>query len=186
MQYRQAAYVPAYSHDYSVLIGKFAVVFKKRIIYLIDKTNHMGFVKEFKEFAVKGNAVDLAVGVIIGGAFGKIIDSIVNDLVMPVVSSLIGSPDFTNLYTVLKDPSGQIASGMALADAKAVEGAVIFAYGNFITVLINFLLLALVIFMMVRSINKLKRKEEVAAPPPAPSSTDVLLTEIRDELKKKG
>lgn len=145
----------------------------------------MGFVKEFKEFAVKGNAVDLAVGVIIGGAFGKIIDSIVNDLVMPVVSAIIGSPDFSNLYMVLKDPAQKISSGMALADARAVEGAVVFAYGNFITILINFILLAFVIFMMVRAINKLKRKEE-AAPDPGPSSTDVLLTEIRDELKKKG
>ncbi len=145
----------------------------------------MGFVKEFKEFAVKGNAVDLAVGVIIGGAFGKIIDSIVNDLVMPVVSAIIGSPDFSNLYMVLKDPAQKISSGMALADARAVEGAVVFAYGNFITILINFILLAFVIFLMVRAINKLKRKEE-AAPDPGPSSTDVLLTEIRDELKKKG
>lgn len=145
----------------------------------------MGFVKEFKEFAIKGNAIDLAVGVIIGGAFGKIIDSIVNDLVMPVVSAIIGSPDFSNLYAVLKDPTGKISQGMALVDAKAVDGAVVFAYGNFITVAINFLLLALVIFMMVKGINKMKRKEEAAAPP-APSSTDVLLTEIRDELKKKG
>lgn len=145
----------------------------------------MSFVKEFKEFAIKGNAIDLAVGVIIGGAFGKIIDSIVNDLVMPVVSAIIGSPDFSNLYAVLKDPTSKITSGMALVDAKAVDGAVVFAYGNFITVAINFLLLALVIFMMVKAINKMKRKEEAAAPP-APSSTDVLLSEIRDELKKKG
>lgn len=146
----------------------------------------MSFIKEFKEFAVKGNAVDLAVGVIIGGAFGKIIDSIVNDLFMPLISALIGSPDFSNLYIVLKGKEN-IASGLSLEDARAVEDAVIFAYGNFITVAINFILLALVVFLMVKSINKLKRKEEEAAPAPAPepSDTDKLLMEIRDELKKK-
>lgn len=144
----------------------------------------MGFVKEFKEFAIKGNVMDLAVGVIIGGAFGKIIDSVVNDLVMPVVSAIIGQPDFTNLYLVLK---GDVASGLALVDARKVEGSVIFAYGSFITVAINFLLLALVIFMMVKGINRLKRKQEEEAPaaPPAPTTEEVLLTEIRDLLKSK-
>lgn len=144
----------------------------------------MGFVKEFKEFAVKGNVMDLAVGVIIGGAFGKIIDSVVNDLVMPVVAAIIGKPDFSNMYYVLK---GNVKVGTALADARKVDGAVIFAYGNFITVAINFLLLALVIFMMVKAINAMKRKEEekVAAAPPAPSNEEVLLSEIRDLLKNK-
>lgn len=143
----------------------------------------MSFVKEFKEFAIKGNAIDLAVGVIIGGAFGKIIDSIVNDLVMPVVSAIIGSPDFSNLYVTLK---GDVPAGSTLEAARAVDGAVVFAYGNFITVAINFLLLALVIFMMVKSINKLKRKEEVAPEAaPEPTPTEKLLSEIRDELKKK-
>jgi len=145
----------------------------------------MSFVKEFKEFAIKGNAIDLAVGVIIGGAFGKIIDSIVNDLVMPVVSSIIGSPDFSNLYFVLK---GSVPDNAPLAKAREVQDAVIFAYGNFITVAINFLLLALIIFMMVKAINKLKRKEAAAPAPAAPelSATDKLLMEIRDELKRKG
>lgn len=143
----------------------------------------MGFVKEFKEFAIKGNVMDLAVGVIIGAAFGKIIDSVVNDLVMPVVSSIIGSPDFTNLYFVLK---GDVPANIALADARAVEGAVILAYGNFITVLINFILLAFVIFLLVKFINNLKRKEEVAAAPEAPAgpTQEELLAEIRDLLKK--
>src|SRR5690606_28790070 len=100
--------------------------------------NFMGFAKEFKEFAVKGNAMDLAVGVIIGGAFGKIIDSIVNDLIMPLVSAIIGTPDFSNLYMVLKDPNSAITKGMSLADARGVDSAVIFAYGNFITIAINF------------------------------------------------
>ena len=106
----------------------------------------MGFVKEFKEFAVKGSVMDLAVGVIIGGAFGKIIDSVVKDLIMPLVSSVIGSVDFSNMYLVLK---GTVADGLALEEARKVEHAVIFAYGNFITVAINFFLLALVVFMLV-------------------------------------
>ncbi len=143
----------------------------------------MGFVKEFKEFAVKGNVMDLAVGVIIGGAFGKIIDSVVNDLVMPVVAAIIGKPDFSNMYVVLR---GTVADGTALVDARKVDGAAIFAYGSFITVAINFILLALVIFMMVKAINSLKRKEEAKAmvAPPAPTKEEILLTEIRDLLKK--
>jgi len=144
----------------------------------------MGFVKEFKEFAIKGNVMDLAVGVIIGGAFGKIIDSVVNDLVMPVVAALIGKPDFSNLYLVLR---GAVPEGTALADAKKIEGAAIFAYGNFITVAINFILLALVIFMMIKAINKMKRKEEAAAAAPVgPPKEEILLTEIRDLLKAKA
>jgi len=144
----------------------------------------MGFVKEFKEFAIKGNVMDLAVGVIIGGAFGKIIDSVVNDLVMPLVAALIGKPDFSNLYLVLR---GAVPEGTALADAKKIEGAAIFAYGNFITVAINFILLALVIFMMIKAINKMKRKEEAAAAAPVgPPKEEILLTEIRDLLKAKA
>lgn len=142
----------------------------------------MGFTKEFKEFALKGNVMDLAVGVIIGGAFGKIIDSVVNDLIMPVVSAIIGSPDFSNLYLVLK---GDVPVHTALVDARKIPGSVIFAYGNFITVLINFLLLALIIFMIIKGMNSMKRKNEAPPPPAAgPSSTDVLLMEIRDALKK--
>jgi large conductance mechanosensitive channel len=143
----------------------------------------MGFIKEFKEFAVKGNVVDLAVGVIIGAAFGKIVDSVVNDLIMPIVAAIIGKPDFSNLYFVLK---GNVPEGTALADARKIPDTAIFAYGNFITVLINFLLLALIIFMMVKAVNKLRRKhEEVTAAPPAPSATEQLLTDIRDELRKR-
>lgn len=142
----------------------------------------MGFVKEFKEFAVKGNAIDLAVGVIIGGAFGKIVTSIIDDLIMPVVGAIIGKPDFSSLYTVLSDPNNGVTPGMTLENARAVDGASIFAYGNFITIAINFLLLALVVFWMVKGINRLKKKEEAA--PAEPSSTDQLLMEIRDQLKK--
>lgn len=144
----------------------------------------MGFLKEFKEFAIKGNVMDLAVGVIIGGAFGKIIDSVVKDLVMPIVSAIIGQPDFNNKYVVLK---GIVPEGTALEEARKIPDTSIFAYGSFLTVAINFLLLALVIFLMVKGINALKRKEEAKpAAPAAPSSTEVLLTEIRDELKKKS
>lgn len=143
----------------------------------------MGFVKDFKEFAVKGNAIDLAVGVIIGGAFGKIVTSIIDDLVMPLVARLIGQPDFSSLWV---DLNGKAQAGLTLADAKAVEGANIFAYGNFITVAINFLLLAVVIFMMVKAIMKLKRKEEEApAAPPEPTKEEVLLQEIRDAIRAK-
>ncbi|NQX52869.1 large conductance mechanosensitive channel protein MscL [Pedobacter panaciterrae] len=142
----------------------------------------MGFVKEFKEFAIKGSVMDLAVGVIIGGAFGKIIDSVVNDLIMPLISTIVGSVDFSNMYVVLK---GTVSEGMALVDARKVPGAVVFAYGNFITVAINFILLALAVFMLVKGINSMKRKQEaVAAAPAGPTKEEVLLTEIRDLLKK--
>ncbi|RZJ80322.1 MAG: large conductance mechanosensitive channel protein MscL, partial [Flavobacterium sp.] len=127
----------------------------------------MGFVKEFKEFAIKGNVMDLAVGVIIGGAFGKIIDSIVKDLVMPVVSAIIGQPDFSSLYVVLK---GQVPANLPLEEARKIPDTSIFAYGNFITVAINFLLLAFVVFLLVKGINSLKRKEEAKpSAPPAPT-----------------
>jgi large conductance mechanosensitive channel len=140
----------------------------------------MGFVKEFKEFAIKGNVIDLAVGVIIGGAFGKIIDSVIKDLVMPIIATVVGAPDFSNAYIPLK---AGIPTGLPLA--KAQEMGPVFAYGNFLTVAINFLLLAIVIFLMVKGINSLKRKQEAlpAAPAP-PSTTDQLLMQIRDELKK--
>lgn len=142
----------------------------------------MGFVKEFKEFAIKGNVIDLAVGVIIGGAFGKIIDSVIKDLVMPIVASVVGAPDFSNAYLPLKEG---IPRGLPLA--KAQEMGPVFAYGSFITVAINFFLLALVIFLMVKGINKLKRKHEEAPVAPAPPTpTEQLLAEIRDELKRKG
>jgi large conductance mechanosensitive channel len=142
----------------------------------------MGLIKEFKEFAMRGNVIDLAVGVIIGGAFGKIVDSVVNDLFMPLVSAIIGKPDFSSLYVVLK---GNIPEGTPLLEARKVVGSSVFAYGNFITILINFLLLALIIFLLIKGINHLKRKEETMPPPSSsPSAEEKLLTEIRDLLKK--
>jgi len=136
----------------------------------------MGFASEFKQFAMKGNVVDLAVGVIIGGAFGKIVDSIVGDLVMPIVGRVFGGLDFASHYIPL---AGQPA-GLPLADAK--KAGAVFAYGNFITVALNFLILAFIIFLMVRQMNRLKGETPAAAPPP-PEDV-VLLREIRDSLKK--
>ena len=144
----------------------------------------MSFIGEFKTFAVKGNVVDLAVGVIIGGAFGKIVDSVVGDLIMPLVSKAFGGLDFSSYYFGL---SGQ-PSGLSLAEARKL-GAV-FAYGNFITVALNFLILAFIIFVMVRQMNKLMAAAQTPAPAPvqAPSTPEdiVLLREIRDSLKNKG
>ena len=137
----------------------------------------MGIMQEFRAFAVKGNAIDLAVGVIVGGAFGKIVDSIVGDLIMPVVGKLLGGLDFSAYYLPL---AGQ-ASNLPLAEAKKL-GAV-FAYGNFVTILVNFIILAFIVFMMVKQINRLKKTE----PPPAPEATPedvLLLREIRDSLKR--
>jgi large conductance mechanosensitive channel len=139
----------------------------------------MGFFSEFKEFAVKGNVVDLAVGVIIGGAFGKIVDSVVNDLIMPLVGKVVGGLDFSNYYIAL---AGQTA-GLPLADAK--KAGAVFAYGSFITVALNFAILAFIIFLMIKQINRLKREEPAAPAAPAATPEDVvLLREIRDSLKK--
>jgi len=149
----------------------------------------MGFVKEFKEFAIKGNAFDLAVGVIIGGAFGKIVTSVIEDLIMPVVAAMVGKPDFSSIYFAMGKGSELIPEGASLADAKkAAPDAAIFVYGNFITVAINFLLLALIVFIMVKAINRMKKKEEAVAvaAPPVPTKEEVLLTEIRDLLKAKA
>lgn len=143
----------------------------------------MGFASEFKEFAMKGNVVDLAVGVIIGGAFGKIVDSVVKDLIMPIVNLVLGgSVDFSNKYIVL---SGSVPAGASLAEAQKAGN--VFAWGNFITITINFVILAFVIFMMIKQINRLKRAEPAPPPPPpAPPAEDVLLLrEIRDALNRR-
>lgn len=143
----------------------------------------MSVLKEFKEFAVKGNVIDLAVGVIIGGAFGKIVDSVVSDLIMPVVGLVFGKLDFSNLYVVL----GTIPEGTAnTLDGLTKAGVPVFAYGHFLTVAVNFLILAFIIFIMVKQINRLKRHHEAEAPaaPAAPPEDIVLLREIRDSLKR--
>ena len=143
----------------------------------------MSFASEFKEFALKGNVVDLAVGVIIGAAFGKIVDSMVKDLIMPLVNLATGGQiDFSNKYLVL---SGNVPAGAALAEAQKVGN--VFAYGNFITVAINFVILALVIFLMIQQINRVKRREPApapAAPPPTPEDV-LLLRDIRDALRAR-
>ena len=140
----------------------------------------MSIVSEFREFAVKGNAMDLAVGVIIGAAFGKIVDSIVNDLIMPVVGALFGGLDFSNFFIPLATVPEGVA--MTLAELKKA-GVPVFAYGNFLTILLNFIILAFIVFMLVKQVNRLKKE----VPPPAPAATPediVLLREIRDSLSK--
>ncbi len=141
----------------------------------------MSMVTEFKEFAVKGNVIDLAVGVIIGGAFGKIVDSVVGDLIMPIIGAVVGKLDFSSLFVVLGQNPDNLT---ALADLKKA-GIPVLAYGSFITVAVNFGILAFIIFMMVKQINRLKR-EEPAAPAEAPATPEdiALLREIRDSLKK--
>jgi large conductance mechanosensitive channel len=133
--------------------------------------------KEFREFAMKGNVVDLAVGVIIGAAFGGIVTSLVGDIIMPVIGAVTGGLDFSNYFT----PLSKAVTAGNLADAKK-QGAVL-AWGNFLTLTLNFIIIAFVLFMVIRFMNKLKRNDE-AAPPPKPTRQEELLTEIRDLLKK--
>ncbi len=133
----------------------------------------MSMLKEFKEFAVKGNVVDMAVGIIIGAAFGKIVSSVVSDVIMPPIGLVIGGVDFSKLAVTLKQASGDAA-------------AVVVSYGKFIQSVVDFTIVAFAIFMLIKAINTLKRKQEAAAqPPPAPSKEEVLLSEIRDILKAK-
>ncbi len=135
--------------------------------------------QEFKQFAFKGNAFDLAIGVIIGGAFGKIVSSIVDDLIMPIVAFITGGVDFSNKFAQL---AGGAPKDATLAAAK--EAGATFAYGNFLTVLVQFLIVAFILFQLVKISNRMK-KAEPPAPPPAATTTEVLLAEIRDALKKK-
>ena len=140
----------------------------------------MGMMQEFKEFAVKGSVIDLAVGVIIGGAFGKIVDSMVGDLIMPVIGAVVGKIDFSNLYLIL----GSVPPGTVMTlDALKKAGVPVFAYGNFITVAVNFAILAFIIFLMIKQVNRMKKAEPAAAPS-APAEDIVLLREIRDSLKR--
>lgn len=138
----------------------------------------MGMLQEFKTFAVKGNVVDLAVGVIIGAAFSKIVDSLVQDVIMPLVGTIFGGLDFSNYYWPLK------SQGMHLTLIEAKKAGAVFAYGNFITILINFIILAFIIFQMVRMINKARRSEPVEAAPAVTPEEIMLLREIRDALSR--
>ena len=143
----------------------------------------MSFTSEFKSFAMKGNVVDLAVGVIIGAAFGKIVDSIVKDLIMPVVSKIFGGLDFSNFFFQLGALPADYKGAMTY-DALTKAGVPLFAYGNFITVAINFMILALIIFLMIKQINRLKLTAPITPPPVATPEDVLLLREIRDALKK--
>jgi large conductance mechanosensitive channel len=143
----------------------------------------MGFAKEFRDFAERGNVVDLAVGVIIGAAFSKTVDSVVADIIMPLIGVFFKA-DFSNLYIPLSD---KIQSGLPLEEARKLGP--VFAWGSFITVLLNFIILAFVIFWLVKAINTLRRKRAAApevSAPPAPTASEKLLEEIRDAIKAKG
>ena len=143
----------------------------------------MSIIQEFKEFAIKGNMMDLAVGVIIGGAFGKIVDSLVKDIIMPLITVITGGGvHFTQKFFVLGDNPNNLQS----LDELTKAGVNVLTYGNFLTILINFIILAWVVFLMVKMINRMRRKQEEAAPEPAATPEDIeLLREIRDELKKR-
>ena len=142
----------------------------------------MGMMQEFKDFALKGNVMDLAVGVIIGAAFGKIVDSLVKDIIMPIVGKIFGGLNFTEMYVVLAPPA-KVLEGAASYDSLTKAGANLFAYGNFITIVINFIILAFIVFQMVKAMNNMKKAEPAAAPA-APAEDVLLLREIRDSLKK--
>ena len=147
--------------------------------------------KEFKEFAVKGNMVDMAVGIIIGAAFGAVVKSLVDDILMPIVAALFGTPDFSNLFIILRNPPD--VAGMDLETVAAVReaGGVALAYGTFLNVIIAFLIVAFVLFLVVKAMNQLKREKEgekspAPAAPPEPSAEEKLLAEIRDLLKSQA
>ena len=143
----------------------------------------MGLATEFREFAIKGNVVDLAVGVIIGAAFGRIVDSMVKDLIMPIAGKILGGLDFSSYFIMLSSPPADYKGAMTY-DALTKAGVPLFAYGNFITVAINFIILAFIIFMMVKQINRMKKNAPPAAPA-APAEDVLLLREIRDALKTR-
>lgn len=141
----------------------------------------MGMIKEFEEFAIKGNMMDMAVGIILGAAFGTVVKSLVDDILMPAVSGVFGTPDFSNLFTIIRNPTGEMFTSI---EAAREAGAAAIGWGLFINAAIAFLLVALALFIVVKNMNRLKKQEE-AAPPPAPPKQEVLLEEIRDLLKQQ-
>jgi large conductance mechanosensitive channel len=146
----------------------------------------MSIVKEFKEFAVRGNVMDLAVGIIIGGAFGKIVTSFVNDVIMPPIGYLMGGVDFKDLKFIITEGKDAVMNGETVVTEAVVEVAV--NYGSFLNTIIDFIIVAFAVFMMIKGMNRIKRKQEEAAPAPAapaPTKEETLLTEIRDILKNK-
>jgi large conductance mechanosensitive channel len=161
---------------YSIANAKTGLVGAKRTLQ--QHKGRAAMLQEFKDFAMKGNVVDLAVGVIIGGAFGKIVESMVADIIMPIIGAIFGNIDFSNLYASL---GSKIAPGTGYADAKKA-GAVL-GYGQFLTYVVNFVIVAFVLFLVIKAMNSMK-KAEAAAPAPAPPAQEVLLTQIRDLLKK--
>ncbi len=147
--------------------------------------------KEFKEFAIKGNMVDMAVGIIIGAAFGTVIKSVVDDVLMPIVSAVFGAPDFSNLFMLLKAPADMAGVNMESIVAVREAGGVALGYGLFINALIAFLIVAFVLFMVIKAMNRLKKEQEAEvveepAAPPAPTAEEQLLAEIRDLLKSQA
>jgi large conductance mechanosensitive channel len=143
--------------------------------------------QEFKEFALKGNVVDLAIGVIIGGAFGKIVDSLVADVIMPIIGAITGGIDFSNLMLSLSAGATKAMQQSGIGYAKVKEAGAVLGYGQFLTVVVNFIIIAWVLFMVVKAMNKMKKAEAAPAPaaPEAPPADISLLTEIRDLLAKK-
>ena len=140
--------------------------------------------KEFKEFAIKGNMLDLAIGFILGAAFSTVVKSLVNDIIMPLVSAIIGSPDFSNLFVVLKDPADAASVNMASIEAVREAGGIALGYGLFINALIAFLIMAFILYLIVKNVNKLKATEEEVPEEPAGPTQEELLADIRDLLKK--
>src|SRR5215469_8173141 len=143
----------------------------------------MAMLKDFRDFALKGNVIDLAVAVIIGAAFGKIVDSLVKDLIMPVIGRIFGGLDFSNFFIMLGNPPAGYAGPMTY-EALTKAGVPLFAYGNFLTIVLNFVILAFVIFWMIRYFNRVKTKFDAPAAPPETPEQTLLLREIRDSLKK--
>ena len=141
--------------------------------------------KEFKDFAMRGNVLDLAFGVIIGAAFGTIVSSLVNDIIMPPIGYATGGLDFSNIFITLK-PGAHVGDGYASLKAAKDDGAITINFGVFVNAVINFVIIAFALFIVVKQINRFKRKEEAGeVPPPPPTRSEVLLAEIRDELKSK-